>query len=111
MTTMKKKSSERKRTPFPREINFTTDFVDDWEKIERSGKHDMHRIKEAMSLLFMNEGSLSAEWKDHKLHGEFEGLRECHVKGDLLLVYRINNKSSYEMVLFYRAGTHSEIFS
>ena len=61
--TAMKKSSERKRTPFPREVKYTTDFVDDWEKLERSGKHDMHPIKEAVSLLMMNDGPLSAESK------------------------------------------------
>lgn len=109
MTAMKK-SSERKRTPFPREIKFTTDFSDDWKKLEHSAKHDMHRIKEAISLLMMNDGILSAEWKDHKLHGEFEGFRECHVKGDLLLMYQIRQKSYCDVVICARVGTHSEIF-
>ena len=110
MTAQKKKSADRKRTSFPREIRYTTNFADDWDRLLHSGKQDMHRIKEAISLLMLNEGLLSAEWRDHKLHGEFEGFRECHVKGDLLLVYQISEKSYCEMVVFYRVGTHSEIF-
>ena len=51
--------SERKRTPFPREILYTSSwFVKDWEKLKESGKHNMHRIKEAISLLMMNEVNL-----------------------------------------------------
>lgn len=73
MTAMKKKTSERKRTPFPREVKYTRDFSDDWEKLERSGKHDMHRIKEAVSLLMMNDGSLSAESKKAVLKKHSEG--------------------------------------
>ena len=106
-----KKTSERKRTPFPREVLYTSSgFVKDWEKLEQSGKHDMNRIKEAISLLLRNDGSLPAEWRDHKLSGEFDGYRECHVKGDLLLVYQIHKKSYCEVVVCHRLGTHSELF-
>lgn len=48
--TPKKKTPERKRTPFPREVLYAKGFVDDWEKLSRSGKHDMNRIKEVISL-------------------------------------------------------------
>ena len=102
LTAMKKKSSERKRTSFPREVKYTTDFSDDWEKLERSCKHDMHLIKEAVSLIMMNDGPLSAEWKDHKLNGKFNDFRECHIKGDLLLVYQINQKAHCELAVFHR---------
>lgn len=108
--TAKKKTPERKRVPFPREVIYTKGFVDDWKKLERSGKHDMTRIKEAVSLLVKNEGPLPAEWRDHELKGQFEGIRECHVKGDLLLVYQTKKKSYCEVVAFLNIGTHSEIF-
>ena len=105
-----KKTPERKRTPFPREVIYAKGFVDDWEKLSRSGKHDMNRIKEAVSLLVKNDGSLPAEWRDHELKGPFEGMRECHVKDDLLVVYQIGKKSYCEVVVFLNIGTHSEIF-
>ena len=109
--TPKKKTSVRKRTPFPREVLYTTSgFVKDWEKLTQSGKHDMHLVKEAISLLMMNDGALSAEWRDHKLAGEWEGFRECHVKGDLLLVYQVHEKSYCEVIVCHRLGTHSELF-
>ena len=110
MTAQKKKSSDRKRTPFPREVLYADGFVADWKKLERSGKQDMHIIKEAISLLVKNDGLLSAEWRDHKLNGALEGYRECHVKGDLLLMYRIRLKTYCEVVVCSRIGTHSEIF-
>ena len=110
MTAQKKKSADRKRTPFPREIVYSDDFVDDWDKLESSGKHDMHRIKEAISLLIMNDGPMPAEWRDHKLNGKYSEFRECHVKGDLLLVYYMRNKPYCEVVVCSRIGTHSELF-
>ncbi len=66
----------------------------------------MQRLKEVMMLLIANEGPLPAEWRDHELEGEWADHRECHVKGDLLLIYRLAPGS----VKFVRAGTHSELF-
>jgi addiction module RelE/StbE family toxin len=46
--------------------------------------------------------------KDHVLHGEYKGYRECHINSDWLLVYR---KYEDRLVLFlYRTGTHSDLF-
>lgn len=110
MTPKKTTNINRKRTAFPREAGYTARFVKDWDKLEHSGKHDMHLIKEAISLLVMNDGPLSAEWKDHKLNGTLEGMRECHVKGDLLLFYKLEQKSYCEVVIFSGVTTHSEAF-
>ena len=70
----------------------------------------MHLIKEAISLLMMNDEPLPAEWRDHKLTGDWEGFKEFHVKGDLLVIYQMSKKSRFEVVVFYRLGTHSELF-
>ena len=105
-----KRDTARKRTPILRDARKTKDFIKDWEKLSRSGKHDMNALKEAMLLLVANDTPLPPEWKDHPLKGELDGIRECHVKGDLLLVYYIEKISGGELVVFVDAGTHSEIF-
>ena len=69
--TPKKKISERKRTPFPREVLYTNGFVNDWEKLERSGRHDMNRIKEVISLLVKNDGSLGNILAHKKTPGHY----------------------------------------
>jgi mRNA interferase YafQ len=66
----------------------------------------MARPKEAMLLLLANEGPLPAEWFDHELQGEWSDHRECHVKGDLLLIYQVGDRH----VTFVRLGTHAELF-
>ncbi|MBQ7219860.1 MAG: type II toxin-antitoxin system YafQ family toxin [Synergistaceae bacterium] len=104
-----KRTAANKRTKPIRDFSRAPDFFTDWKKLERSGKHDMHRLKEAMLLLIANDGPLPPEWKDHELKGAGRNVRECHVKGDLLLVYRLLEKDSREIVTFLRAGTHSEV--
>lgn len=107
---MNSESAKRKRARRFRDVNQTKDFDKDWTRLEASGKHDMHRIKEGISILAINEGPMPPEWEDHPLAGEFEGYRKCHVKGDLLLVYKIIKGSKFETLMIARAGTHSEIF-
>ena len=48
--------------------------------------------------------------RDHKMKGELDGFREGHVKGDLLLRYKIRSKSRCEVLICARLGTHSELF-
>lgn len=49
-----------------------------------------------------------AEWKDHALTGDWADHRECHIGGDFLLIYTIDEKDG--LIVFTRAGTHSELF-
>ena len=53
---------------------------------------------------------LEPEWRDHSLEGDWDGYRECHVGGDFLLVYKLDHVGKAGMVVFIRAGTHSELF-
>ncbi len=83
-----KRSPDSKRTNPPRDAKKAPKFLKDWENLSRSGKHDLNVLKEAMMLLIANDVPLPAEWKDHQLHETARDLRECHIKGDLLLIYR-----------------------
>lgn len=65
-----------------------------------------------MLLMIANDAPLGPEWKDHPLKGEWAGHRECHVGGDFLLVYQINDALGRGGgIVFVRAGTHTELFS
>ena len=108
--TSRQKRSGKKRKKYFRDVNQTDDFLKQWDRLEESGQHDMQRLKEAMMLLAANNEPLSPEWKDHALTGKFEGCRECHVKGDLLLIYRIKQEAKIEVLVFLKTGTHSELF-
>ena len=101
-----KKPARAKRAPLPRRSDYSRSFEKDWEKLTHSGKQDMQRLKAAMTLLIANDGPLPAEWLDHELGGDWEDHRECHAKGDLLLIYRLDG----DKVTFVRAGTHSDLF-
>lgn len=48
---------------------------------------------------------LPKEYKDHQLEGELRHYRECHIKGDLLLVYQILKGEL--LLILVNIGTHS----
>jgi len=100
-----------KRAPFPRTCDYTKQFQKDYERLSRSGRYDMNRLKEAMLLLIANDAPLGREWLDHPLKGEWAGSRECHVGGDFLLIYEVTAEAGKGSgIVFVRAGTHADLF-
>jgi len=83
---------------------FTSRFNKDIKRFKKN-KSDIELFKFVTGKL-INEKKLDLKYKDHKLSGNFIGRRECHIKPDWLLIYKI----SEDKVIFERTGTHSELF-
>ena len=66
---------------------------------------DLKIIFEVISIL-EQEATLDAKYKDPKLIGNWYSFRECHIKPDLLLIYK-RNSSELQLA---RIGTHSDLF-
>lgn len=49
---------------------------------------------------------LPEKYRDHSLSGEYVTFRECHIRPDVLLIYRVEK----ELLYLYRLGSHSELF-
>jgi mRNA interferase YafQ len=47
------------------------------------------------------------ESKDHALQGEWQDFRELHLGGDMLLIY----KNEEKIIYLVRLGSHSQLFS
>lgn len=101
-----KKPAKAKRAALPRTADFSKSFHMDWERLGRSGRFDLKRLKEVMLLLIANAAPLGPEWFDHPLKGDWADHRECHVGGDFLLIYTTNDTQ----ITFVRAGTHADLF-
>jgi mRNA interferase YafQ len=54
-----------------------------------------------------NDQQLEPRYRDHDLSGDWASYRECHLKPDLLLIYR---KSGDEVLRLARVGSHGELF-
>ena len=77
----------------------------------RSGRYNMKRLKQIVLDLIAADAPLGPEWRDHALKGDWSGHRECHIGGDFLLIYTLDDTMGKSgTVIFVRAGTHAELF-
>lgn len=91
----------------PRTIKRTSQFKRDYKREKKSGRHktldvNLLAIVELLSL----DLPLLRRYYDHSLTGEWSDHRDCHIKPDLVLIYRKPDDDSLELV---RLGSHSEL--
>ena len=55
----------------------------------------------------MNSKAMKEKYCDHDLKGNWKGHRECHIKPDLLLIYKKRDDGIIQLV---RLGSHSELY-
>ena len=79
-------------------------FKKDLRKINFSNEH-YSKYAVFLGKLLSSE-PLPPEALDHPLKGNYQGLRELHISGDLLLIYLTTDT---ELTLI-RIGTHSQLF-
>jgi mRNA interferase YafQ len=103
--TSKSTAASKRATP-PRASDYARSFLKNWERVSRSSRYDMGRLKEAVLLLIANDAPLGPEWLDHPPTGDWADHRECHIGGDFLLIYQVEGGA----INFVRAGTHTDLF-
>lgn len=81
-----------------------TKFRRDYKRQKRRGKN-IDKL-EAVVATLSSDGILDGTYRPHKLSGIYEGLWECHVESDWILIY----DSTDEEVLLVRTGTHIDLF-
>lgn len=90
-----------------RKIKVRKSFEKDLKRIKRSGIYNFEKLYEVVDKLSRGI-SLEERYRDHKLIGNYKGLRECHINPDWLLVYELRDD---ELVLILnRTGSHSDLF-
>ena len=90
-----------------RRIEPTTAFKRDFKRVSK-GPHRAaleHRFKEVVSAL-AHDKPLLERYRDHPLTGDWKDHRDCHVKPDLVLIYRKPDDAVLQLV---RLGSHSEL--
>jgi len=92
-----------------RTIERSTKFKKDFKR-ELKGRYRETLESELKTILvvLMKDETVDARYRDHDLSGNWAGYRECHIKPDLLLIYR---KLDGDILRLARLGSHSELFS
>ena len=88
------------------EILFSNQFKRSYKKCLKRGR-DKALLEEVVTLL-AETGSLPQRYKAHKLVGQWQGLWECHIQPDWLLIWEQYDEEL--LLLFTGTGTHSDLF-
>ncbi|MGA8760220.1 MAG: type II toxin-antitoxin system YafQ family toxin [Stellaceae bacterium] len=88
-------------------VKYTSRFRRDYKR-EGSGRHSKRldaMLLETVNMLAADK-PLPHRYLDHPLGGEWKDHRDCHIRPDLILIYRKPDDASLELV---RLGSHSEL--
>jgi mRNA interferase YafQ len=90
-----------------REIKQTAAFKRDLKR-EAKGPHKEFLARYFVQLVqaLANDEPLGTHHRDHPLAGEWKDHRDCHVRPDLVLIYRKPDSSTLQLV---RLGSHAEL--
>jgi mRNA interferase YafQ len=91
-----------------RRIERTNAFRRDYKREKRGQyRRDLEALISFIVSLLAEDMPLPERNHDHALGGEWQDHRECHLRPDLLLIYR---KPDAEVLQLVRLGSHSELF-
>jgi mRNA interferase YafQ len=90
-----------------RTIETTKQFKKDFKR-ELKGVHKacLQTVFPKIVTSLANDESLLPKYKDHPLTGNWSDHRDCHIKPDLVLIYRKPDRKKLQLV---RLGSHSEL--
>ena len=90
-----------------RTIRRTARFKRDYKR-EARGRHrrTLDRDLLAVVSLLAADAPLPERYRDHALTGDWKDHRDCHVRPDLVLIYRKPDAETLDLV---RLGSHSQL--
>ena len=90
-----------------RTIRQTGQFKRDLKR-EAKGPYRSVLAQDFVSIVqtLARDGALAERLRDHALTGEWRDHRDCHIRPDLVLIYRKPDAETLELV---RLGSHSEL--
>ena len=83
---------------------YTRQFERDLKRVQKRGKN-LDKLKIIVRTLLAEE-TLDPIHRDHKLIGNWQGRRECHIESDWLVIYKMES----DRIIFERTGTHSDLY-
>jgi len=86
-------------------LDYYSQFKKDFKKITKLPIPEIIEVGNVISIL--QKGLLlDANYVDHALVGNWYGFRDCHIKSDLVLIYRIHET----YLQLDRIDTHNDVF-
>jgi len=92
-----------------RTIEYTNSFKRDYRRAKANSRYrHIGDLLPPLLGLLASDTPLPASNRDHALSGDWISYRECHVRPDLLLIYRKHGSDTLQLA---RLGSHSDLFS
>jgi len=92
-----------------RTIERSSAFKRDYKRIKVTPRYkNVDSLISGILELLVLDKSLPEKNCDHALSGDWSGYRECHVRPDLLLIYKKPDRDTLRLA---RLGSHSELFN
>ena len=88
-------------------IRQTSRYKKSLKKMLKRGK-DINKITAVVRTLAMGD-TLPPQYKDHALSGDLEGLRDCHIENDWILLYFYSTDGELILTLT-DTGSHYDLF-
>jgi len=88
------------------EIRPEKNYRKQYKLLEKRG-YNMELLDEVVFMLATGE-VLPPRFRDHPLRGDRYGYRDCHIKDDWILIYKID-KGVLTLILS-ETGTHADLF-
>ena len=89
------------------QVKFSNRFKNDLKLAKKQNKN-LDKLFLVIEKL-ANLEKLDDKYRDHSLVGEYNGLRECHIEPDWLLIYYVENNTL--TLVLSRLGSHLDLFS
>ncbi|MBS9781007.1 MAG: type II toxin-antitoxin system YafQ family toxin [Gammaproteobacteria bacterium] len=83
----------------------TKDFKRDIKKLKKTDASIVNIVQKVVYML-INKQPLPDKYKDHALKHNWQGFRDCHIKPDLVLIYKITDNT----LELHRLNSHSNLF-
>jgi len=92
-----------------RTIEWTNAFKRDYKRVKLNPRHKgVDSLLSAIVQLLAEDQPLPEKHRDHVLLGNWREHRECHLKPDLLLIYKLPDDETLRLV---RMGSHNDLFA
>lgn len=88
----------------PYEIKTTTEFDRSFKRLDADDRQEVRNVINTIA----NRLTLGRKYRDHPLKGDKTGLRDCHVKPDLVLIYKL--EQDIMILTAMNVGSHSHVF-
>ena len=88
------------------ELRSSKSFRTDYKKLSNAEKAQTDLVIQKL----LCDAPLETKYRDHALRGNYVGYRECHVRPDLLLVYKKADDGNTFVLYLVRVSSHTNIF-